>query len=181
MRFTAGCLTGIIVGIILAIGGYAAYTFLFSTDNLSLFPASPAGNPDLTITISEAYLNDQLQAGLAAQGLSLSDLAIKLHAPNRAAAGMTMNIRVLGQPFSIHPQASFHFGVTSGAIFIALDQVNVAGFNVPQNVVDQQLGGFQRYAESELNAEAKRALASTGLHVIGVQATENALIIQLAR
>ncbi len=181
MRFSAGCLLGIIAGLLIAIAGYVGYTFIFSSANLPLFPATTSGDPDLTITIGESYLNDQLRAGLAAQGLNLSDLAVKLHAPNRADATMTLNLRVLGQPITVHPDATLHFGVSNGTITLTLDQVNVSGFSVPQNIVNQQLGDFQRVAQNELNAEAKRILANTGLHIIGVEATESTLIIKLAR
>jgi LmeA-like phospholipid-binding len=181
MKFSTGCLTGIVLGILFAVGAFFAYTFLFYSDNLDLFPATVSGDPDLTVTISQSYLNDELRAGLAARGLNTSELAVKLHAPNQADASMTLNLKLLGQSFSVRPQATFHFGVSQGAIQIVLDRVNVAGFSVPQSVVNQQLGDLQRYAQDQLNAEVERTLANTGLHVIGVETTENDLIVKLAR
>ncbi len=181
MRFSAGCIIGLILGVLLALAAVAGYAFLSSPDQLALFPASNSSDPDLTITIGESYLNDQLRAELAAQKMNLGDLGINLHAPNRADASMTLNLTILGQALRVRPDASFHFAVNNGLVTLTLDQVNVAGVSVPQQLVTQQLGDFQRYAQDVLNAEVKRSLANTGLRLVGIEATENTLIIKLSR
>jgi len=122
-----------------------------------------------------------LQQALAAQGMNLGDLAVNLHAPNRADASMTLNVRALNQQISVRPTASLHFGVAGGAITLVLDHISISGFNVPASLVSAQLGEVQRVAQNEINAQAKRMLANSGLRIIGVEATESALVIKLAR
>jgi hypothetical protein len=169
------------LGVALAGAMFLGISFLNSPDQLLLFPAAGPDNPDLTITISEAYLNDQLRANLAARGMNLGDLGVKLHAPNRAEVSMTLNLAILNQALLVRPKASFHFAVNGGLVTLVLEQVTISGFNVPQDIMNQQLGSFQRYAQDVLNTEVKRTLTNTGLHLVGVESTENALIIKLAR
>jgi hypothetical protein len=180
MKFSLGCLVGVLLGIALAILAYAGYTFFNPAYKMPLAPVSSLGDPDLTVTIKEQYLNEQLRKGLEARGMNAGDLTIDLHAPNRAVAAMSFGVKVLGQSFRVRPLASFHFGVANGTVTFELDNVDVAGFTVPQDIVNQQIGDLQRYADDQLNGELKRVLANTGLHVVGVESTESALIVRLS-
>lgn len=181
MKFFAGCLVGGVVGVLLAIGAFLVHTSSSAHTGLELTPLVSADNPDLTITLSEAYLNAQLRAGVATRGLDASDLSINLHAPNRADATMTFQTTVLNQSISLHPNISFHFGVSKGLVTLAVDKINISGISVPNEIVNQQVARFQRAAEDIFNAEVKRLLANTGLRLVSVEATENVLIIKLAR
>jgi uncharacterized protein YpmS len=180
MKSFSGCLVGVLLGIVLSVLVYAGYTILSSSDTLPLLPASSVSNPDLTITISEQYLNDQLRKGLAGRGMKVTDMTVNLHASNRADASMTMSITVLGESINIRPNASIHFGVSNGLVTFDIDKVDVSGFSVPQQVVNQEIGSFKQYGQDEFNAEMKRELANTGLHVVGIESTEGALTLQLS-
>ncbi len=181
MRFSAGCLLGTLLGLVLAAAAFFAFTLFNSSSVLPLVPAASPGASDLQITIGEAYLNQQIQAGLAQRGMDLGDIAVNLHAPNRADVSLGLNVRVLNQSFAIRPTAAYHFGVSNGSVVLTLDGVDVGGLQVPQQLVNQQVGNLQRLAQEEINAELKRMLANTGLHVTSVEASEGELIVKLAR
>lgn len=181
MKFSSGCLVGVLLGIILSVAGLAAWTFLNSRENLALFPASSAGDPDVTVTLKEQYIDDQLQAGMAVSGVKLSDIMLNLHSANRAEATMAMPLTVLGKSIIVRPHASFHFGLSNGSIAFDIDKVDVSGIAVPQDILNQQIGVFKQYGQDQLNAELSRMLAYTGLHIIGIESTEGALILKLSR
>jgi hypothetical protein len=181
MKSLSGCLVGVLLGVVLSVIGYVGYNFLNSSDLLPLLPASSVSNPDVTLTVSEQYLNDQLRKGLATSGLKLNNLTVDLHASNRADASMTMSVTVLGQSLNIRPDASLHFGVSNGLVTFDIDKVTVSGFSVPQEVVNQEIGSFKRYGQDQFNAELKRELANTGLQVVGIESTETALTLRLSR
>jgi uncharacterized protein YpmS len=181
MKFSSGCLLGLLLGIALSIIVVVGYVVFNSTDLLPLTPASSVSNPDLTVTIKEQYLNDQLRKGLAARGMDSSDMTVALHAPNRADATMTMSLTALGQTFKVRPQASFHFVLSNGMVSFELDKVAVSGLGIPQEIVNQQMGTLKSYAENQLNAELRQVLANSGLHIVGIEVTEGALIVKLSR
>ncbi len=180
MRFSSGCLVGILLGIALAVLAYAGYAFLNSTEQLPLTPASSVNEPDVTVTIKEQYVNDQVRKAFVAHGMEPGDLTIELHAPNRAEATMSLDLTILGQSLNVRPHTSFHFGVTNGLVTLDVDSVDVSGFRVPQDIVNQQTANFKRFGEDQLNGELKRVLANTGLHVVGIESTEGALVVQLS-
>jgi hypothetical protein len=181
MKFASGCLSGLLLGILLSALAFVGYTLFSSNGLVPLSPASSGTNPDLTITMSQQYLNDQLRTGLAARGMRPSDLTVALHSPNRAEATMTMPLTVLGQTLNVQSHASLHFGLANGSITLELDQVDVSGLGIPQAIVNQEMGTLMRYADDQLNTEMRRMLAGTGLHVVGIAATEGALTVQLSR
>jgi uncharacterized protein YpmS len=181
MKFFSGCLVGLLLGVLLSVFAVVGYT-LFNTSDLVPMPPSPSiSDADLTITIRQQYLNDHLRAGLAARGMNASDLAVILHAQNRAEATMTTALSALGQSITVHPHALFHFGLTNGKITLEIDQVDVSGLAIPQDIVNQQMGTLRQYAEDQLNSEMKRMLANSGLRVVGIQTAEGSLTVQLSR
>jgi uncharacterized protein YpmS len=180
MKFSLGCLTGLFLGIVLAVTALAGYAFLNSSNSPPFSTNASATNTDLTVTITENYLSDQLGEVLAARGLKASDLSVTLHAPNRADVTMTTTLTFLGQALQVRPRASFRIRITNGNLALDLDQVNLGGLAIPQEIVNQQMDPFKRYVD-QLDAELNRSLAASGLHVVGVQATEGALTVQLSR
>jgi hypothetical protein len=68
-----------------------------------------------------------------------------------------------------------------GRATVQVDQVDVSGFNVPQDLVEQNMGNFKNVGEDALNNELKRGLANTDLHVVAVEATEGAMIFKMSR
>ncbi|MGB8643604.1 MAG: LmeA family phospholipid-binding protein [Anaerolineae bacterium] len=181
MRFTVGCLIGAVAGILLAALAVAGYLFFNTRENLPLFPVAPAGAGDVTITIGEAYINDQMRTTLAARGMNITNPSFDLHAPNRATASGDLAFVVLGAPVTVRPTVNMHFGLSNGQVTFDLDQVSVSGFSVPQNIVNQQVGNFKQAIQDQVNADLKRWLANTGLRIVGVEATETNLIVKLAR
>lgn len=181
MKFTSGCLLGILFGVLVSVLLFVGYSFFNSPENLQLVPASGAADADLAVTIQQQYLNDQLRKYMAARGMNVSDLSLALHAPNRAEATMTMPIDVLGESITLKPHATLHFGVSKGVVSIEVDKVDISGFDVPQDVINQQTGTFKQSAEDQLNTELKKSLANSGLHVTGIELTEGALTIKLSR
>ena len=61
-----------------------------------------------------------------------------------------------------------------------LDKVDISGFDLPQAVVNQQIGSLKQYGEDQLNADLKRELANSGLHVVGIESTDSALTVKLS-
>lgn len=181
MRFTAGCLVGVILGIIVAAMSAGAYLFFSTREDLPLFPVSSSGDAEVTITVREAFLNHQMQSSLRAQGLNVSDPSFNLHAPNRATASGNFTFVILQVPVTVRPTVNMHFVVTNGQVAFEIDQVDVSGFAIPQDLVNRQVGNFKQVVQNQLNADIKNWLAGTGLHVVDVQATEAELLVRLGR
>ncbi len=170
------------MGLGLAVFGAAAYFFLLPSQQLSLFPATAQGGGDVVVSVSEAYVTQQARMRMPQLGMgNMQNLVIKMHAPNRAEATMDFNITVFGVPVTIHPHAWIHFEMKQGRATVQVDQVDVSGFNVPQELVNQNMGNFKNVGEDALNNELKRGLANTDLHVSAIEATEGMLIFKLSR
>lgn len=181
MKFGSGCLFGIVFGFLAAVVIFLGSSLLNNPENLQLFPAAGVGDADMTVTIQQPYLNDQLRKGAATRGMNVSDLSVALHSPNRAEATMSTSVDLLGQSYTLRPHVTFHFGVADGLVSITVDKVDVSGFSVPQDIVNQEMGSFKQYAEDQINSELKRGLGNSGLHVVGIESTEGALTIKLSR
>ena len=87
---------------------------------------------------------------------------------------MSLSVTLLGQPLAVRPRGEFRFSVTNGQVTVDLEGLNVNGLNVPQEMVNRQVANMKSIAEARVNADVKRALINTGLHVVGVEATEDA-------
>lgn len=181
MKSSTGCLIGIVLGLALAAVAFAGLT-LFDAPSPALLPGAVTPGPtDLTITVSQAYLNQMIRAGMAARGLDWGEISIGLHSPNRAEATTSLSLNVLDTEFSLRPKVTFHFEVNKGTVNIVVDQVDVAGLTLPRDLVDERIGQIRQYAQAEINAELNRVLANSGLRVSAIEVAEGQLIVRLAR
>ncbi len=182
MRFSAGCLVGVIFGLLIAAAGVGGYLFFNTRQDLPLFPAGQqTDSADVTVVVGEEYLNQQMQGLLATRGMSAAASSFRLHAPNQAVASADFAFLILGQNFTIRPDVYMHFNLAGQAIAVDIDRIDISGFSVPQEFLDRQMSNFRQLAQDQLNSDLKTWLAGSGLHIVSIQATEGELVLKFAR
>ncbi len=181
MRTLVGFILGLVVGILMAACGVGGYLFMSTSSSVAAIPTTPTGQADVAIAVSESYINQQMQASLKKQGLAISNPTLDLHAPNLATASGDFTFQVLGIPITVRPTINMHFVVNNGKVTFEIDQVDVSGFTIPQDLVNAQAANFKQVAEAELNAQVQDALKGSGLNVLSVEATETALVVKLGQ
>ncbi len=181
MKYVAGCLMGAILTLGIVVLGFLAYTFMLPAELVPLAAPSSPANADVIVMVSDAYMTQQARARAPSMGLTnMQNLAIKVHAPNRAETTMDFSVSVLGMPLTIHPHAWMHFELNRGKISVQVDSVDVSGITVPQDIVNQQMGNFKSLGDQIFNQELTRGLAGTDLHIVGIEATEGALVLKFS-
>ncbi len=182
MRFSTGCVLGVILGLLIAAAGVGGYLFFNMRENLPLFPATQQTNSaDVTVAVGQEYLNQQMQALLATRGMSAEASSFRLHAPNQAVASADFAFLILGQTFTIRPDVYMHFNIADEAIAVDIDRVDISGFSVPQELLDLQMSNFRQIAQDQLNSDIKNWIAGSGLRLVSIEATEGQLVLKFSR
>ncbi len=182
VRFLGGCLLGAILGVLLvmAVGTLVFVAFFPKQQPLSLPPAPTvvSGESALIVYVSEAYANEEMVKVIKARSLPVENTALDVRAPDQAQVSMTMNLPLIG---AVNPVAKVRFSVNNGQLAFDVSDINVSGLNIPQNLVQPIVDNFVKTEEAEINARIQEGLAGTGLRLIGVEATDNALIFRFGR
>ncbi len=181
MRFSVGCLVGAVIGLFVAAVGFLGFFFIGTGGEIPLSPVTTqTGAADITVLVQESYIVSQMQQYLTELNVPMSQPSFKVHAPNRAVASGTVSVTILGAAISVHPNVTLHFSVDSGQLHFFIDQIEVSGFTVPKQLVDQEIQNYNKVAEEKVNADIKKYLGTTGLRLVGIEATEGVLIVKLS-
>lgn len=138
----------------------------------ALQPLTQTSNePDMTITLSERYLNRQMTQSMP--GSAQSQPSIDLHVNNLADVSSTVRAGFL----TLRPKASVSFSVVNGRIVITVLRVDVGGFGVPNSLIEPQINSLKQNAETELNKQFANLQTTSGLKLQSLSTTENSLTV----
>jgi hypothetical protein len=179
----------VIVGIFtfLCVGGVALATGVMQLPSTALqtnIQASPplqplnaqvANAPDMTVTLSERYMNLQMTKSMT--NSAESNPQIDLHANNLADVSSTVRAGFL----TVRPKASVSFAVQNGRVVISVLRVDVGGFGVPSSLIEPQINSLKQNAETELNKQFANLQTTSGLKLQSLSTTENSLTLNFSQ
>lgn len=174
----AGAVLGFIVGLGLMLGASQFLKPAVVEDISTPVPAPVSA--DVSITVSAALLNTQLQQVVRQSGLA-KQASVSLAAPNVVRAAMVVDTNVLGQRLSVNATVTLRVSVQSGRIVLAVEKIDVGGVTIPQSMLASLVEQLRKQAEDEINRAAQRSLQGTGLRIVGVRMTASTLTVDLTR
>jgi len=181
MRYFAfGCIgtaLGLLLGVTLAFGTLQAAAV--NPAQLTVVPAPSVSQPDVTVTVSAAFFNAQLQQAARTSGLS-KPTSIALASPNLIQVATVTEVNVFGIPLTVDTNVSTRVTVRQGRILLTVDQIDAGGVSIPQSLVAPTVEKTRASAETQINQLVQRALQGTKLHVVNVRTTPKDLSIDLA-
>lgn len=133
----------------------------------------PSDNADMTVTLSERYLNRTIAQGLA-QGGQVQSAELDIH------SGAIVDVNAVVQVNSqlrLSPKVTMLLEVQNGRIVVTVQKVDVGGFGVPNSLIEPQVAQLKETAETNLNAQLANLAASTGLKLQVLSTTENSLTL----
>lgn len=130
---------------------------------------------DLTITLSERLLNQQVNRGLAT-GADVRDVTIDLHSGNRADFSASLDVVVFTR-ITVRPRASVLLTLQNGRVALTVQQVDIAGIGIPSNLIESQISNLRTNGENLLNQQLALISANSGLILRSVSTTETDLTL----
>lgn len=143
---------------------------------LQPLPAQASDTSDMTITLSERFLNNRIAIGVPSTA-QISNAQLDLHAGNLADFSATVNTGFI----NVNPKATVLLSVRNGRIVLDVQKVDVGGFGVPSSLIQPQIDQLKQTAETALNNEFAQLQASTGLTLQALSTTENSLTLYFAQ
>ncbi len=175
--FAIGCggiLIGLIAGMVLVIG---ANQFLSRTSASMVDPPPQVTSSDVSITASTAFLAAQMQQTFKQSNLA-RQATFAFASPNLVRATMLVDVPVLGKTVQANATVTCHVAAQNGKVILAVDNVDVAGMNVPQNVMSQMTERVRSQIETQMNQMLQRMLQGTTLRLVGLGITSNEITMQ---
>lgn len=133
-------------------------------------------NPDMTITLSERFMNQQLQAGMPSNG-DVRDVSLDLHTGNRADVNSSITVSFFGSNIDLRPRAALFLSVQNGRVTITVGQIDVGGFGIPSSLVESQAAQLRQTAEQQLNQQLTQFTATTGLKLQSAATSEDSVTL----
>lgn len=132
---------------------------------------------DLTLTVSERYLNRQLSQGLPQDG-AVQDTRLDLHANNLADVLATVEVN---SSLTVRPKLSLALSIQNGRMVINVQQIDVGGFDVPQSWIEPQIAALKQTTEREFNRQFTDLEKSSGLKLLSLSTSENTLTLHFVQ
>jgi hypothetical protein len=174
-----GCVSamlGLLVGVLLMSG---ANLLLPSNSAPTVVPPPVIpGQPDVSVTLSAAFVNSQVQQAVRQGGLA-RQATISLSAPNIVTAALVVDARVAGQTLALNATVTMRVSVRQGRIVLTVDKVDVGGVSAAQALVTQNIERIRAQAEDQINRLVAVSLQGTTFRVINVLVTPSDLTLQL--
>lgn len=143
---------------------------------LQPIPSQASDTADMTVTLSERFLNNQIALGVPATD-QISNPQLDIHADNLADFSATVNTGF----FNVKPQATVKLAVQNARIVLDVQKVDVGGFGVPASLIQPQIDQLKQNAEAALNAQFAKLQATTGLKLQSLSTTENTLTLYFSQ
>ncbi len=185
--FLIGLVVGLLAGTILTLAGVSLYTF---GQQVGVIPASASGETissgskpsqgDLVMSLSDAYLTRQVQAGLPADAPLDSNVTVSVEAGNKLALDGKVKLN-LG-PLKTDVPARLSVGIQNnvGQLGLTLDRVDAGPVPIPQQLIPQQVSGAVTDLQNELNRQLGENTALHGMKLSNVQTTPGRLNVEFS-
>ena len=132
---------------------------------------------DITVTLSESYLQRQLPIWLTGQAAVFGQNAVLNLQPGDQLA-LSASSAQLGFPLNIPITVVFALSAAGGRLKLSLARVDMAGFNLPADMIQTLAASWLQQIESHIN-EAIMTGAAQGMHVTGVMTDDDSLTLLL--
>jgi hypothetical protein len=177
-----GVLTLVCIGGVALAGGLNAFhlpgtlTTVHAIPPLQPLPAQATDSNDLTVTVSERYLNREI-AGSMSAGSGVSNVQLDVHSGSLADVSATVQVNSF---LTLRPTATILVNVVNGRVRLDVQKVEIGGFGLPSSMVDPQIADFKQSAEGEINGQLASLEATSGLKLQSLSTTENSLTLSFA-
>jgi hypothetical protein len=179
--FALGCIS-VLIGMFLGAAIVLVSIPLLNAGGIQPTPAPDTLLPDrpaVSVTASAAFMNSQMQPVLRQSGLA-SQATITFAAPNLIRFAAPMRITLLGQPIQVNAMVTMSIVVKSGRTVLTVEQVEANGLTVPREVVPAAIETMRAQSEDQVNRLIQRSLQGTGLRVINIRISPDAVIVDLS-
>jgi hypothetical protein len=171
-----GAVLGVVIGAVVAFG---IVQFVASSNaEPTLVPVFPAGQSDVSITASAAYINSEFQQSIKQSGLA-KQATITLISPNVIQVAAPVDASVFGFPISVNATVTLRVLVQRGRVVLAIEKLDAGGIAVAPSALGTDVEKMRASAEDQINRLAQRALQGSNLHVTNVRITSEGLTIDL--
>lgn len=171
-----GLAGGAVITGIVRIPSGATQTIVQAVPPLKPAVAQPASGADMTVTLSEPYLNRQISKGMPTGG-EVSNPQIDVHGGSLADVTATVKTGFL----TITPKASVQLAVLNGRVVVNILKVDVGGFGVPSSLIEPQIAQLKQNAEASINDQLAVIQTSMGLKLESLSTTENSLSLYFSQ
>jgi hypothetical protein len=173
-----GC-AGLLIG--LAVGILAMFAAVRMFQPQAALPTAtptlpPAVKSDVTLTVSAAYINSQVQQAIRQSGVA-KQATVKLASPNIIQAAATVEVVVLTQKVTVNATTWMRVSVKNGRIVITVDKVDTDNVAVPQSLLSTTVEQIRAASENQINLAMQRALQGTSLRLANVRVTPSELTV----
>lgn len=179
-------IVGIVIGILALVGAGAGavatgilqlptatpQTNFQAAPPLQPLTAQPTAVPDMTITLSERFLNKRIGSALPTGG-QVSNVQLDLQAGETALVSATLRTGFL----NVNLRATMKLAAQNGRIVIDIGQVDAGGFGVPSSLIEPQVAELKRTAETELNKQFAEMEKTQGVKLRTLTTTDNSLTL----
>ncbi len=172
-NFSIGC-AGIVLGIILGIGLTIGAAQFLQKRNPPIIPPPRTERPDISVVVSAAFVNSQLQQVVREIGI-VKQATVTLAAPNIIRTTTATDVSFAGQTFTVNATITLRVTVDNGRAVLIVDSIDAGGLNLAQSFVASTIERFRAAGEDQLNRVIQRELQGTGLRLVNVRITPNDL------
>jgi len=172
-RRTAVFFAGFGIGLILGVGS-ALFFFLLNNYSNTMPELLSSQDHEIQIIIKESFINQMVSEEMNNDPL-YSEMYLDLKPPNLAL--VTLYPRFFGIKFPV--TASIEVIVEGGEILVNISELEIVGFNIPTQVVQQPLAAVENEMQDQINGLISGTLANTTLNVVQVSADENNLYVEI--
>ncbi len=176
--FSIGC-AGFIVGLIAGMAFFlAVFLFVMPRSAQALTPPpTVAGQPDVSVTVSAALVNAQLQQSLRQYNV-VRQATVTFASPNIVRGAFNVQTSVAGVALSTNATVSMHATVQNGRVVLAVDSVDTGGLNLDQSVTAPAVEQVRALMENQINQMLQSSLQGTHLTLIGLVTTPSTITFQ---
>ncbi|HEX7593910.1 MAG TPA: LmeA family phospholipid-binding protein [Anaerolineae bacterium] len=171
-----GAVLGLVVGVVVAFG--IAQFAASSNAEPTRVPVLTAGQSDVSITASAAYINSEFQQSIKQSGLA-KQATVTLASPNVMQVAAPVDASAFGFPISVNAKVTLRVLVQRGRIVLAIEKLDAGGIVVAPATFGTAVEKMRASVEDQINRLAQRALQGSNLHVSNVRITPDGLTIDL--
>jgi hypothetical protein len=172
-RRTAAFLAGLGIGLFLGVG-LALFYYLFNNGGTTI-PELPSNQDhEIQLIIKESFIKQMISEEMQNDPL-YSEMYLDLKPPNLALATLYPEFFGIKLPVT----ASIEVIVDNGEILVDILDIDIAGFNIPAQVIQQPLAAVENEMQEQIDGLISGTLANTNLKVIQVSADENNLYVEI--
>ena len=181
-----GCLGKFLWMIIGAVGVFVLLTLLFVVIP-SLGKSTPVasrsqhvGEPDVVLTISEAYLNRKVAEVVRERaGSAVTDVRVDLQPGNRALVTLYTTVEIVGVALNPQVDLDVRVGITDHTLQYRIESIKIAKVPVARSLLPGPLKAGIEAVEEEMMRATREEFGKAHFYPVSVKTTDQSLILGL--